>query len=169
MFENSLWRSKSHSFQLVYVFVAPVIAFLLVAFIMAYFHLGKIGFIIAGVGIAGVIVAMIVLSKEIKWHNPKLIFAFDGVGVLFSSTDTTASYFYDEYDNIEGYDYKELKNGLANVTVYLKTVSDAGMFGKVKEIKMIKIENYAAVLDILNERGVPRIQNHVKINKDNSL
>ena len=158
MFFKSLWESKSHSLPFTSLCAVPIVFAVVLFFVFISLNLTLVGGIVAGVIILATIVPLIVWGKELRWYNPKHIFAFNDEGILFTSTDTQNSYFSDTYENIEGYNFTPSKKGYTTVVVYLKEPSSAGMYGKIKYIKMVNIENFETVQKIFEDHNIPVVE-----------
>lgn len=99
------------------------------------------------------LVVLLFFYKYSVWSSPKLIFAVRDDGLYYTSQSGDGSYFSAEYANILYFTAK--KSGIFHtVTVYFKSPENAGVRGDLKYLKMIKIERFDELKDILLSRGI---------------
>lgn len=67
------------------------------------------------------------------------------------------SYFEETFENIRGYSFVQDGN-YHTVTLYFKHASNAGVFGNIKFIKMIRIENFKELQELLNASYIPVVE-----------
>ena len=79
-------------------------------------------------------------------------------GIYFTQTNAkTPSYFQEDISNITGYSYAE--DGIFHtVTVYFNMPAYAGVFGKIKFVKMVRIENFDGLQKVLESFSIPVVQ-----------
>lgn len=155
MFNNALWESKSHAKQpLWFVMGAMLVAFIGIPFCIHFFGVGVIFAIDVVIALA-LLVAVMIMGRKCKWHNNKLVFAITERGIYFTVVqNNNDSYFNDPIYNIKGYTFYP-DGEFTTVTLLLKQPSNAGVFGNLKEIKMIKIENFDKLQDVLEAFNIP--------------
>ena len=95
-------------------------------------------------------------SKKACWYNSKMIFAASNQGIMFSQK-LNNSYFHETFDNVSGYAYRSETNNLTSVIVYFKKPAEAGAMGRLKEIRMIKIENFDDLKKVLENNNIPQM------------
>ena len=149
MFNNSLWKSKSHAWQPLYIILgAMLVSFIGIPFCIHFLGLGIVFAIDVVIALA-LIITVIAVGRRFKWNNNKLEFAIAESGIYFASTaNNNNSYFNDPISNIAGYIFYP-DGKFTTVILKLKKPSNAGVFGNIKEIKMIKIENFDKLQDVL--------------------
>lgn len=162
MFEYALWRSRTHAKQPLWFIMGPMIVlFVAIPFIIEFLGLGVV-FAIDVILSLILLFVVIIVGRKFKWYNTKLLFAVLPDGVYFTMANATnGSYFSESFNNIEGYSFT--KDGdFVTVKIYFKQPSYAGVFGKIKFIKMIKIENFDKLQEILTEKEIPVIEENKK-------
>ena len=162
MFEYALWRSRTHTKQPLWFILGPMLVlFVAIPFIIEFLGVGVV-FAIDVVLSLILLFVVIFIGRKFKWHNTKLLFAVLPDGVYFTTTNSNnGSYFSESFNNIEGYSYIPDGN-FVTVKIYFKQPSYAGIFGKIKFINMIKIENFDKLQEILTEKEIPIIQENKK-------
>lgn len=158
MFEYALWRSVTHAKQPLWFIMAPMIVlFVAIPFIIHFLGIGIV-FAIDVILALVLVIVVIIIGRKFKWHNPKLLFAVLPDGVYFTTTNAAnGSYFYEGFNNIEGYSY--VKDGnFVTVKIYFKQQAYAGVFGNIKSINMIKIDNFDKLQEVLTANQIPVIE-----------
>lgn len=84
-----------------------------------------------------------------------MIFAASNQGIMFSQK-LNNSYFHETFDNVSGYAYRNETSNLTSVIVYFKKPAEAGAMGRLKEIRMIKIENFDDLKKVLENNNIPQ-------------
>ncbi|MDE6029123.1 MAG: hypothetical protein K2F90_02235 [Clostridiales bacterium] len=124
----------------------------IVATVISIMYAELYALIPGGVMLAGLVV-LLLFYKDSKWLSDKLIFALDDDGLYFTSQSGDGSYFSAEYGNISCFTAK--KSGQYHtVTVYFKLPENAGIRGDLKSLKMIKIERFDDLKEILLSHGI---------------
>jgi len=153
MDDTNFWKSQSHPSKLTaLMFLIPLACLLGVIFSEAFMETHTLSIVfgaLIGVSLIGIIIACFAL----KWHWPQT-FKLDENGLYFYSEKNPASWFFCPYGNIKGYAVKEEKNGLVTVKVEFINKEDAGFFGKLQSLKMIKVENPAQMKAVFEAHGV---------------
>lgn len=157
MFKDALWESHCYgSNKLINILMfIPLIIILAVPFTIHFFGFGVIAIILLIIFVVTITIFLLIARKR-KWVNPKLIFAFTEVGIFFTSMQNPSSYFSDEYSNMSGYDYVKEENNLTTVTIFFIVPSNAGVFGNLKSLKMVKIQNFDKLKAVLESKNIPR-------------
>lgn len=160
MFENALWQSRPHTNQPLWYIMGPMIVFLVaIPFVIHFFGVGVV-FGIDVVLALGFLFAVCIFGRRFKWHNTKLLFAVMENGVYFTVTNNSqSSYFQEDFSNIKGYTCVQ-EGGYNTVTILFKQPANAGVFGNIKFMKMIKIENYDKLQEVLTSHSIPLIENN---------
>ena len=160
MFNNSLWQSKSHARQPLYIFIGVMlVAFICIPFFLHFFGMGAAAAIAMVVALI-MLVLVIVLGRKFRWNNNKLEFAITESGIYFTAANNN-SYFNDSISNIAGYTFYP-DGEFTTVIIKLKRPSNAGVFGNLKEIKMVRIENFDKLQDVFEALNVPLLLNENK-------
>ena len=162
MFEFALWRSRTHTKQPLWFIMGPMIVFLVaIPFIIHFLGLGivlAIDVILALI----LLFVVIIIGRKFKWHSPKLLFAVMPDGVYFTTINATnGSYFSESFNNIKGYSFAADGN-FVTVKIYFNQPAYAGVFGTIRFIKMIKIENFDKLQEILTAHQIPVIEENKK-------
>lgn len=158
MFENAIWKSRSHAKQPLWFLMGPMLVFLVaIPFMIHFFGVG----LIFGIDVALTIVLLIVIcaiGRKFKWNNGKLLFAAAPAMIFFTNvTASNGSYFSERFENVKGYSSKPDGN-FVTVTVYFKQPTNAGVFGNLSSMKMIKIENFEKLQAIFQAAGLPLVE-----------
>ncbi|MDR1940152.1 MAG: hypothetical protein LBQ40_05080 [Clostridiales bacterium] len=105
-----------------------------------------------------------VVVRKLKWENKSLIFALTNDEIYFSSerdakdANGSVSWFCDDLSNISGYEVKPCGDGTATVTLFFKTPSNAGMYGNLKKLSLVKVSNAGGLQSALGRSGIPQIK-----------
>ncbi|MDE6200749.1 MAG: hypothetical protein K2M47_02550 [Clostridiales bacterium] len=161
MFENALWQSRPHTNQPLWYLMGPMIVFLVaIPFVIHFFGVGVV-FGIDVVIALGLLFAVCIVGRKFKWHNNKLLFAVMSNGVYFTVTNNNQnnSYFQEDFSNVKGYSCVQ-EGGHNTVTIFFKQPANAGVFGNITFMKMIKIENFDKLQEVLNSFSIPVIENN---------
>lgn len=160
MFENALWQSRPHTNQPLWYIMGPMIVFLVaIPFTIHFFGVG----VVFGIDVAlalGLLLVVCIVGRRFRWHNKKLLFAVMSDGVYFTVTNNSnnVSYFQEDFENIKGYSCVQ-EGGHTTVTIFFNHSANAGVFGNIQFIKMIKIENFDRLQEVLDSFSVPVIEN----------
>ena len=162
MFEYALWRSRTHTKQPLWFIMGPMIVlFVAIPFIIHFLGIGIV-FAIDVILALALVIAVIIVGRKFNWHNTKLLFAVLPDGVYFTTVNAAnGSYFCESFNNIEGYSFA--KDGdFVTVKIYFKQPAYAGVFGNIKSINMIKIENFERLQEALTANQIPVIEEKKK-------
>ncbi len=152
MFNNALWESRVHTSKRMLNILCGIEILCIVATVISIMYAELYALIPGGVMLAGLVV-LLLFYKDSKWLSDKLIFALDDDGLYFTSQSGDGSYFSAEYGNISCFTAK--KSGQYHtVTVYFKLPENAGIRGDLKSLKMIKIERFDDLKEILLSHGI---------------
>lgn len=163
MFENALWQSKCNAKTnpAVVLFWLTLVFLLAIFFIIHFFGFG----IFFGIDLAlivGCLVVGCIIARKLRWYNNKLWFAIMDSGIYFTQIKAqTPSYFQEDISNITGYSYVADGN-YHTVTVYFNMPAYAGVFGKIRFIKMVRIEDFDKLQKALQSYSIPVVQNAEK-------
>lgn len=163
IFGGALWESRSHGKNkaVLALLILMLVAFIGIPFSIHFFGVGVVFGVDVIVALA-LLVAVIIVGRIQKWQNPRNVFALCADGLYFTQAAKNQtqinSYFYNEYENISGYDFVTDPDGLTTATIYFKTPSSAGILGRLKSITLVRVENFAAAKQILEDHGVPQLQ-----------
>lgn len=162
MFDFALWKSRTHAKQPLWFILGPMLAFLIaIPFIIEFLGLGVV-FAIDLILVLALLFAVIITGRKFKWHNTKLLFAIMPDGIYFTTVNANnGSYFCESFNNIKGYSFAPDGN-YYTVKVYFKQKSNAGIFGNINFIKMIKIENFDKLQEVLASFSIPVIEENKK-------
>ena len=138
-----------------------IVLFIAIPFIIHFFGVG----IIFGIDVVlalTLLVVVIIIGRKFKWHNTKLLFAVLPDGIYFTTVNAgNGSYFSESFNNIKGYSF--VRDGdFTTVTVYFNRPAYAGIFGNINFIRMIKIENFDKLQEVLTANQIPVIEEKAK-------
>ena len=157
-FDGVLWRSKCHASKLPTVLsFIPLITMLGIFFAMSVWGFGAVVITLIVLTVVG-IVAIIVYGRTHRWHNSQLIFIMTEDGVIFTMKNNN-SYFSCEYENIADYSFVKHDDRYASVTFNFRHLENAGSFGNLSSLTMVRIENFELVQEILESKEIPCVQN----------
>ena len=152
MFNNALWESRVHTSKRILNILCGIELLFIVATVISVMYDGLYALIPGGVMLVGLVV-LLFFYKDSKWLSDKLIFALCDDGLYFTSQSGEGSYFWAEYGNISGFTAKT-SGKYHTVTVYFKLPENAGIRGDLKSLKMIKIERFDDLKEILLSQGI---------------
>ena len=158
MFENALWKSQSHAKQPLWFLLVPMIVFMIaVPFCIYFFGIGLIFGIDVAIAV-GLLIAVLCVGRKFRWNNKKLLFAVMQGCIYFTLMNSqNGSYFAESFENVRGYSFVQ-DGDYHTVTIYFKNASNAGVFGNINCVKMIKIENFEKLQEVLNAAYIPVIE-----------
>ena len=158
MFESALWKSQSHASQPLWYILGPMIVFMIaIPFCIYFFGVGVIFGIVVAIAL-GLLTTVICIGRKFKWNNKKLLFAVMQGCIYFTLVNSqNGSYFAESLENVRGYSAVQDGN-YHTVTIYFKNASNAGVFGNIKSVKMIKIENFERLQEVLNASYIPVVE-----------
>lgn len=154
------WQSKSHGKPGgKYWLIVSIFLFLLIAAtcltMWACKTSGYWPFIVYLVFVFILASYLLIYSKTSRWYNSVMIFAVSKQEVMFSRK-LNNTYFSETFDNVSGYACRDEGNNLTSVIICFKTPAPAGTMGKLKEMRMIKIENFDKLREILENNNIPQ-------------
>lgn len=161
-FNGIIWQSSSHGklsgrYRLKQAMCCVIAIAASVSPVFLARYLGALGTIFILFVLPISVVYIILLSNwKIVWDTTFWNFASSKGHIMFSD-HRSKSYFYESYDNVGSYAYREEKNGLASVIIYFKKPASAGTMGKLKEIRMFGIENFDKLRAVLEENHIQKI------------
>lgn len=156
MFEGASWQSKSNGHIRVILTLGCLVLLVpsLVLLIVSASNENESLMLIALILTSAVIVAsaaILIMGRftDLKWAVANLEFAAAENGLYFTSYAHNGSYFHAEWDEIASYSYITAKDGLTTVTVNFTAPLDAGSYGKLKRLKMVKIADFDKLQKLL--------------------
>lgn len=154
MFNGAIWESGCHANAkgLLCMSFAPLVTLILIPFSIHFFGFGALAIALCVVTVL-LLAAIMIFGRKAKWINPKLIFALSDEGVLFTSKDNNNSFFNESYANMQGYSFKD-EGEFTTIVIYFKIPANAGAYGNLKSLSMVKVENGELAKKTLEEHGV---------------
>jgi len=108
----------------------------------------------------GSTIAVLIISQvtSLKWDISNLLFYTMEDGFYFTSVVNQDSYFQADWNEITGFSAVETGNDTATVTIYFDGIAYAGSFGKIKSLKMVKINEYSKLKEVFISQGIKETQ-----------
>ncbi len=156
MFHDALWESRSHAKNIVlYLMFIPLVTLISIPFLIHFFGFGLLVAIVGIVTVAAFVV-LIIIGRKYRWHNNKLVFAFTEQGIFFGM-EKNNSYFHETYSHIAG--YGAIPDGeFATVTIYFTEQTNAGTFGNITSLQMVRIAHFDTLKTVLDAHNIAQTQ-----------
>lgn len=153
--QRDYWESRSYAKRWVFwtIVIIPIVIIAIFLIVLSTVGFGALA--IAFIAIFCVyLILFIAFYRKLKWYSPIFTFSLTEYGLRFTTERHPESEFFNSYSNIAYFTVKNHKNGLSTVFMRFKEATDAGAFGRPKDITLNSVRNGQLLEEILLKHGV---------------